>query len=167
MVRESKHKSRAGERQALAGDIGRAMQAYQRATQAFDDVVGERLGLNPADMRGLDWLSEGPMSTTRLSEAAGLSPAATTALVDRLERKGFVRRVRSTTDRRQVNVEMTDQGRQRVWAMYGPLVEEGFGLLGDFDAAQLAAMRDHLGLMRDLTERHRQQLIDERTTADG
>src|SRR5262245_55474405 len=141
MVRESKHKARASERQAAAGEVGRAMQAYQRARQAFDDVVGERLGLNPADMRGLDWLSEGPMSTSPRSRAAGPSPAATTALVDRLERKGFVRRIRSTTDRRQVNVELTDEGRERVWAMYGPLVQEGFGLLGGFDTAQLLAMR--------------------------
>ena len=28
--------------------------------QAFDDAVGRRLGLGPADLRCLDWLADGP-----------------------------------------------------------------------------------------------------------
>jgi len=61
----------------------------------------------------------------QLSAATGLRPAATTALVDRLVRKGFVRRVASAEDRRQVLVEMTDEGMARTWECYGPMVEEG------------------------------------------
>ena len=102
----------AASRQRLAAELGAAMQAYQRSTQAFDDEVGRQLGLNPADLRCLDWLVDRARSPSELSEATGLSSAATTALIDRLERKGFVRRSRSD-DRRRVLVEMTEQGRQR------------------------------------------------------
>ena len=56
-------------RQALIGELGRALQAYQRSTQAFDDEVGRGLGLNPVDLRCLDWLTDGPMSASRLAEA--------------------------------------------------------------------------------------------------
>ena len=112
-------------RQALIGELGRALQAYQRSTQAFDDEVGQVLDLNPVDLRCLDWLTEGPLSASRLAEATGLSAAATTAMIDRLEKKGFVRRRKHETDRRQVLVEMTDAGQARTWALYGPLVEAG------------------------------------------
>ena len=61
-----------------------AMQRYQRSTQAFDDAVGRHLGLNPADLRCLDWLADGPKTAGQLAEATGLRPAATTTLIDRL-----------------------------------------------------------------------------------
>jgi DNA-binding MarR family transcriptional regulator len=147
-------------RQTLVGDLGRAMQAYQRSTQAFDDEVGRQLHLNPADLRCLDWLTEGAMSARRLSEAVGLSTAATTSMIDRLETKGFVRRLRSQTDRRQVNVELTEDGRARTWAYYGPLVTEGASIFDGYTKDELAAMRDHLIAMRDLTDRHRARLAD-------
>ena len=145
-------------RQGLVSEVGRAMQAYQRSTQAFDDEVGRVLGLNPTDLRCLDWLTEGPMTATRLAEATGLSAAATTSMIDRLERKGFVLRGRNDGDRRQVLVEMTDAGNDRVTALYGPLVAEGSPMLAGFTLAELATMRDQLVGMRALTDRHRDRL---------
>ena len=97
-------------RQDLIASVGRATQAYQRATDGFDDEVGRRLGLNPTDLRCLDWLSETAMTAGELAEATGLSSAATTTLLDRLERKGFVQRERDTVDRRKVRVAMTPSG---------------------------------------------------------
>jgi hypothetical protein len=38
-------------RDNLVGGLGLAMQRYQRSVQAFDDAVGRRLGLGPADLR--------------------------------------------------------------------------------------------------------------------
>lgn len=148
----------ASTRQAVAAEVGRAIQAYQRSTQAFDDEVGRILGVNPADLRCLDWLSEGPMTASRLAEATGLSAAATTAMIDRLERKGFVARRRDAGDRRQVLVEMTEAGVDRVSALYGPLVAEGSPLLARFTTPQLEMMRDQLVDMRQVTDRHRARL---------
>ncbi len=135
------------------------MQRYQRSVQAFDDAVGRRLGLGQADLRCLDWLVDGPKTAGQLSSAVGLRPAATTAMIDRLERGGWVERVRSTEDRRRVLVQMTTQARDRTWALYGPMVEEGMGLLSGFDIAELDRMRDHLDAIRDLTDRHRETTI--------
>ena len=153
-------------RQALIGELGRALQAYQRSTQAFDDEVGRVLDLNPVDLRCLDWLTEGPLSASRLAEATGLSAAATTAMIDRLEKKGFVRRRKHETDRRQVLVEMTDAGQARTWALYGPLVEAGMPLLARFDTAELAAMRDHLIAIRGITDAARKRLRSQDNATD-
>lgn len=142
-------------RQALIAQLGGAMQAYQRSTQTFDDEVGRHLGLNPTDLRCLDWLVDARRSARALSEATGLSSAATTTLIDRLEHKGFVRRVPHDTDRRQVLVEMTDEGRERVGRFYGPLVLEGSGMLAGYTLGQLEVMLDYLLRITELTDRHR------------
>jgi DNA-binding MarR family transcriptional regulator len=145
-------------RQVLIAQLRLAMQAYQRSTQAYDDEVGRVLGVNPVDLRCLDWLTEGALSPSRLAEATGLSGAATTSMIDRLERKGFVRRVPHPTDRRQTLVEMTEAGHTASWRLYGPLVEAGVPLLKPFDASELASMRDYLRAIRELTDAQRGRL---------
>ena len=145
-------------RQAIIGELGRALQAYQRSTQAFDDTVGRRLGLGPSDVRCLDWLADGPKTAGQLSQATGLRPAATTALIDRLVAKGLVERVRDDTDRRQVLVQMTELGHARTWELYGPLAMEGRKLLARLRISDLDLMLRQLESMRELTDRHRARL---------
>src|SRR5919197_5711414 len=108
-------------RQDLVAAAGMASQAYQRSTHALDDAVAERLGLNRTDLRCLDWLFDGPKSAGQLAAATALSSAATTALLDRLEQRGLVRRVPDPTDRRKVLVEMSEIGQRLTGELYGPL----------------------------------------------
>jgi DNA-binding MarR family transcriptional regulator len=145
-------------RQELVEALGLAVQRYQRSTQAFDDTVGRRLGLGPADIRCLDWLADGPKTAGQLSTATGLRPAATTALIDRLVAKGLVERVHSETDRRQVLVQMTEEGHARTWELYGPLAMEGRRLLARLRTSDLELMLRQLESMRELTDKHRARL---------
>jgi DNA-binding MarR family transcriptional regulator len=154
-------------REALAQELGQALQGYQRSVQAFDDTVGRRLGLGPADLRCLDWLVDGPRSAGQLSVATGLRPAATTALIDRLAKRGLVRRRRPDDDRRTVLVEMTEQGHALTWECYGPLVRAGQPLLDELSTDQLAFLRDYLARLTALTDEHRERLAAEQAGAPG
>jgi DNA-binding MarR family transcriptional regulator len=145
-------------RQELVEALGLAVQRYQRSTQTFDDTVGRRLGLGQSDVRCLDWLADGPKSAGLLSKATGLRPAATTALIDRLVAKGFVERVPNDADRRQVLVQMTEEGQARTWALYGPLATEGQQLLARLRTSDLELMLRQLESMRELTDKHRTRL---------
>lgn len=145
-------------RQVIVAQLGTAMQAYQRSNAEFDDEVGRLLDVNPTDLRCLDWLIAGRKSAGELSRATGLSSAATTSMIDRLERKGFVRRVREAKDRRRVLVEMTEDGSARVWRLYGPLVEEGARLFERFTRAELETMLDLVKKMQVLAVKHRDAL---------
>ena len=145
-------------RQALITEAGEAMQAYQRSTQAFDDAVGRALGLNPTDVRCLDWLVDGPKSAGELMRGTGLSSAATTTLIDRLERKGYVQRFRDPSDRRLVMVEMTQWGGQQVGRFYGPIVREGARLLDGVTLAELERLTRWLVDAREMTDRHRDRI---------
>lgn len=146
------------DRRNLVGALGLAMQRYQRSVQAFDDAVGRQLGLGPADLRCLDWLADGPKTAGQLARATALTPAATTALVDRLARKGLVERYRSDEDRRQVLVRMTDRGVVETMRFYGPLVEEGQHVFDDLSDRELRLMRGYLETITELTERHRDRV---------
>ena len=148
-------------RQELAGEVGAAIQRYQRSVQAFDDAVGRRLGIGPADLRCLDWLFDGPKTVGQLSTATGLRAAGTTAMIDRLTERGFVERVPNDQDRRQVLVRMTEDGMARAVAMYQPLVEEGYHLMGRLTVHDLEVMRDHLLAITELTDRHRSRLAEQ------
>ena len=147
-------------RQELVEALGLAVQRYQRSTQAFDDTVGRLLGLGPSDLRCLDWLADGPKTAGELSKATGLQPAATTTLIDRLAAKGLVERLRSGSDRRQVMVQMTEEGHAKTWEFYGPLAMEGRKRLARLRASDLELMLRQLESMRELTDKHRARLED-------
>ncbi|MFC3521435.1 MarR family winged helix-turn-helix transcriptional regulator [Streptomonospora nanhaiensis] len=147
-------------RRAAAEAFGRAIQRYQRSVQNFDDEVGRALDLGAAELRCLDWLSEAAMPAGELARAVGLRPAATTALVDRLSRRGLVRREASAADRRKVLVALTDEGRRLLWEMYGPVVRDGQRLLEGFGAEEIAAMERLISRMARNAEEHTRRVAE-------
>ncbi|MEU9475166.1 MarR family transcriptional regulator [Streptomyces sp. NPDC048191] len=109
----------------------------------------QRNGMHPTDVRALIALMDArrageELTAGRLGAALGLNSAGTTALLDRLERAGQVRRVRGRTDRRKVVVEVTDEAVELGQAFFGPLIERSAELLRGYDAHQRAAVRDFL-----------------------
>jgi DNA-binding MarR family transcriptional regulator len=141
-------------RQALVAAVGQAVREYQRVTDAVDEAVARRFGVNRTDLRCLDVLFDGPLTAGKLAEGIGLSPAATTTLIDRLESRGYVRRVHDPGDRRRVLVELTDEARTRADDAYGPLAVEGARIAGAYTPAQLTFLVDYLREARELVQRH-------------
>jgi DNA-binding MarR family transcriptional regulator len=121
----------------LIGAFIAAIRASQTATELLDDAVADYLGIHITDYRCLDLLDqEGPMTAGRLAERARISPAAMTAVLDRLERKGLARRTRDTEDRRRVLVEVSPELRQQAEQLYGT-PEEGASELSVYSDEQL------------------------------
>lgn len=58
--------------------------------------------------------SRGPQGMASLADALGVTPPTASRLCDRLVRKGLVRRRTDRTDRRQVRIALTDQGKRLV-----------------------------------------------------
>ena len=86
----------------------RAVREEQVANEIVDEHVVEFLGINRTDGRCLDIVERhGRMTAGALAEESGLTTGAVTALVDRLERAGYLRRARDTADRRKVFIELT------------------------------------------------------------
>lgn len=75
----------------------------------FSHAIAARVGLNPTDLEALEILiREGPLPAGRLAVATSLTTGAVTGVVDRLERKGFVRRQPDPDDRRRVIITVED-----------------------------------------------------------
>ena len=89
-----------------------------------DEVFG-RFGLSRGEVGALSALRVAVppyrLSPTRLSRGLMLSSAGVTSRIDRLERRGFVRRLADPDDRRGVIIELTDQGREVVDAAVAAL----------------------------------------------
>jgi DNA-binding MarR family transcriptional regulator len=137
-----------------------AARTAEAAVDRFDGLAAEALGINRTDSRCLDIVDNagGSITAGRLAELSGLTTAAVTAVVDRLEAKGYVRRVRDEQDRRRVLVEHTPLLRERVERIWGPLGEEGAGLVGQFSEDGLRAVIDYFEISRKLNERHAERI---------
>lgn len=71
-----------------------------------------------------------------------------TRLLDRMEAAGLIHRVRSTTDRRQVNTTLTTKGRKLVDELDGPIAKAHERQLGHLEAKQLKTLIELLALAR-------------------
>lgn len=89
--------------------IRRIVRAAEFAARDLSKVAG----LTPSQMVVLQLIGrDGELTAGALAEAARLSQATVTALLDRLEDKELILRRRSPQDRRRVVVALTDAGRR-------------------------------------------------------
>ena len=140
-------------------ELGRDMSAWQTAVQRFDELAAKRMGLHVTDVQILGFLAnEEPLPTGRLAEAAGLSPGAATTAVDRLERAGYVERLRTEEDRRRVMVQLTPRARRVNQQIWGPLVDEGVKKLQAYSTKELTLLRDFTRWCLDLQRRQIERL---------
>jgi DNA-binding MarR family transcriptional regulator len=145
-------------RQQLIEDLVSAMRALQRAVDRYDELVASRLGINRSDLRCLDLLHEsGRMSAGQLAAGSGLTTGATTRMLDRLERIGYVRRQLDSGDRRRVLVELTPRARRLAAELYGSYEGAAAGLKG-YNPEQLRLMHDFLEGGRSMYEQQTARL---------
>jgi DNA-binding MarR family transcriptional regulator len=139
----------------LIGELIHLARAHEAANDAFDEVACRKLGVNRTDLRCMNIVeNQGPMTAGRLAELSGLTTAAVTAVLDRLERAGYARRVRDTNDRRQVIVELTPLLRERATQIWSPIGKEAHELLARMSVDELKAVMEYFRGGRDLNERH-------------
>jgi DNA-binding MarR family transcriptional regulator len=106
-------------------DTTLAVRALISASQDLTVRMARRMGVNVSDMTAILWLSEhGPVGSAELARRLGISTAATTVLVDRLERAGHVERVRNTDDRRRVTLTETSEARAAALRAWLPAIQE-------------------------------------------
>jgi DNA-binding MarR family transcriptional regulator len=130
-------------REQLISEVREAFRLNGQASDAMDQAAAEFLGIHRTDGRLLDVLQmAGRMSAGELAKAGHLSPGAVTAALDRLERAGYVRRLRDESDRRRVLVELTNRMQELTGELYGPLAASGDALLRDMTEEHLTVMRD-------------------------
>jgi len=94
-------------------------------------------------------------SATALARAVHLSAATVSGILDRLERRGFLRRERTSQDRRTVTIIVTDQGRE-ILSDAPSLLQDQFrrklGCLEDWERTQILATLQRIASMMSVSD---------------
>src|SRR5215831_2332010 len=111
----------------------------------FHASMAERVGLGATEEKTLALLSQlGPLTAGEIASHTGLTTPSVTGLLDRLEDKGMVRRVRDPHDRRRVIVEPNQERLEELDKVFSSLQETFRELLEIYSDEQLATIADFL-----------------------
>ncbi|MFN8557201.1 MAG: MarR family transcriptional regulator [Dehalococcoidia bacterium] len=124
--------------------------AIERSIAATDVTLPQALALST--IRN----GEPPMTPSRLAHYLMQETQSVTGLIDRMERHGWVRRVRDLRDRRAIRLELTDRGAAKLEETVGPgsettikmfdaLKPDEVRLLIDLLARVYGGATDHIG----------------------
>ncbi len=129
-----------------------ALRGLQLASDLMDQAFADFVGLNRNDLRCIDIIDQrGRTTAGELAREAGLTTGAVTALVDRMEAAGLLRRSLDPKDRRKVWVELTTEAQKLGDEVYGPLNQTGQAHLDSLSDEQLFTIIGFLDLSRRIT----------------
>ncbi|MFF2023698.1 MarR family winged helix-turn-helix transcriptional regulator [Streptomyces sp. NPDC058171] len=130
-------------------DAVRLLREASAALTALHARFAARHGMHPTDVRALAWLLDArragtPVTAGLLGSRLGLNSAGTTALIDRLEQLGHVRRVPDRLDRRRVLIDLEQRAATLAATVHAPLLDRSAELAEEYDDHQLDAVRQFL-----------------------
>ncbi|WP_090055464.1 MarR family winged helix-turn-helix transcriptional regulator [Lentzea fradiae] len=135
------------------------MREQSAITVMFHAKVAAQMGLSATDEKCLDLAmrADGPVTAGKIAELSGLSTGAVTGVIDRLERAGYVRRVRDPHDRRKVLVEVTVGDVDEFGEIFEVARQAMIEVLEQFDERELEVIERYLKLQ---TTTFRKRMID-------
>lgn len=143
----------------LHARIGLDLREYGSAYGALGRVFAEHLRLHTSDANALVAVIEAeergtPISAARLATRIGLTAAATSALLNRLEAAGHLVREHTDADRRIVTLRSTRAVHARVDGFFDPLEERLNALMADYPPEFLQQLDRFLGDVTGALEEH-------------
>jgi DNA-binding MarR family transcriptional regulator len=95
----------------MGGDFRDGIRLLARLARVAEQTC-QSTGISLPQYRLLVSAAQGPQRASELAAAVGVSRPTLTSLVDGLEQSGLVRRVPVATDRRGIQLEVTEAGRE-------------------------------------------------------
>ena len=126
--------------------IIRAIEIHSQRLSHEHRITGPQLGCLLAIKQ------EGSLTTTCLARTVFLSPSTVVGIVDRLEEKGLLSRMRGTEDRRQVRLHLTEAGNRLADSAPSPLQETLSRNLNTLPALELVSITLALDKLVSLME---------------
>lgn len=143
----------------------RACRELHAAVDALDAHVAESVGIKRNDLRCLNLLESGPIAAKAIATALGLTTGSVTALIDRLEEKGFVERKPHPTDRRGLLIEATPKAFQEIAPIYRRMGEGVVALARRYKREEALDAARHLSDIAEVCQ-HAVQ-IDDKSVSDN
>ena len=107
-------------------------------------TIARRAELSHTELRVLELLVRSPHGPVELARELGVTSAASSGIVDRLEARGHVLREPHATDGRRTQVRLTDSGREEVLGYLVPMFAALAAMDSSFDDAERAVVERYL-----------------------
>lgn len=126
--------------------VSESLRAFSVEVEQYISAASGTAAIHRTDLTALSHAMDATASGTRmtpgeLAARMGLSPSATTSMLDRLEAAGHVVRSRDSADRRVVTVSTTDHAQQVGYQIFAPLAQALDDALSRFSMAELAVVQ--------------------------
>jgi DNA-binding MarR family transcriptional regulator len=132
-------------RDELIGALMFASREYSTAAVLFHNAVARRFGLSVSDLKTLDILQRrGALTAGEIAVHTSLATASVTSLIDRLQKKALVRRVRDPEDRRRVVVKLTPKLEETIAPLFKSLNRRMLTRFKGYSDGDVALIRDFL-----------------------
>lgn len=130
------------------------LRQLQTAMGDAEGALAARLAIGPTDLAAMTHLTfaREPIGPRELSGRLGITPGATTELVDRLERAGHLERRRDTVDRRRVQLHASTATLGQVAGELAPLLGALDAVAADLDERDRAVVLAYLTRVREAYE---------------
>ncbi|WML45846.1 MarR family transcriptional regulator [Neobacillus sp. PS3-40] len=111
----------------------------------FQQNAAHSLGVIHTDFKTADILNEnGPLTAGELAKVTGLSTGSVTALIDRLEHAGYVRREKDPNDRRRVIIIPVKEKQSGIKEYYLPLSHAMTQLCSRYNEDEMSLIIDFI-----------------------
>lgn len=142
------------DRRELERRVGAGLLQVMRRAEEGQESAARQQGMHPTDFRCLGFLlaQDGPVSPRDITAFLGLSSGAGTALLDRLESAGFIRRVPHRQDRRSVLIILEKAAAVEPLALHERIRASYDAATADFSDADLDAIATYLERVQALSE---------------
>ncbi|MBK8470354.1 MAG: MarR family transcriptional regulator [Actinomycetales bacterium] len=107
-------------------------------------TIARRADLGHSELRALELLVRVPHGPSELARELGVTSAAASGIVDRLENRGHVRRTPHAMDGRRTHVVLTDSGREDVLGYLIPMFAALQRMDDSFSEAERAVVERYL-----------------------
>jgi len=139
-------------------DLGRKISTQ---TVFLHQTIAQTIGLNATDTRCVDLIlssPEGTVTAGTLSGRTGLTTGAITHILDRLEKRGIVERMRDTEDRRRVFVRVRAESLKPLLPKYEALGHAFMKVAEKYSDRELRLICGYMEGMSETSERLRTEM---------
>lgn len=134
-------------------DLGRKMSTQ---TVFLHQAIAQGFGLNATDTKCIDLIlthPNGAVTAGWLADESGLTTGAITHILDRLEKRNFIERVRDTLDRRKVFVRIRPESLRPLIPKYEAVGKAYMELAKQYPDRELQLICDYLEKTSEISAR--------------
>jgi DNA-binding MarR family transcriptional regulator len=136
--------------------LGAMARKFSTRTVLLHQVIAQSAGLNATDTRCLELMLGHPTGVVTagwLAEQSGLTSGAVTHILDRLEKHGYVERVRDEHDRRRVFIRLRQENVEKLLPRYEEIGRAYGKMVGHYSDEELRLIFDYMERMSAMSER--------------